>query len=82
MKIFATLLALLTAAAMAGAYAGIVWCEKHRPPTITIQRTTPAPAEAVMLIRCPVTLREIEEWRRTCRGRTRSDSIKPTERTP
>lgn len=60
-----------------GAYLGIEWYRREHPPTITIQRTVPAPASAVMLIRCPVTLHELDEWRRTCKGRARSDAVKP-----
>lgn len=65
-----------------GAGVGIEWYKDKHPPTIVIQRAAPPPARAAMLFTCPMSKRDIEQYAIFCRGRARSDAVKPTERTP
>lgn len=37
----------------------------------------PQPMQAAQILQCPVTPHSLAEYYRTCRGRVRSDSIKP-----
>lgn len=67
---------------MLGIAIGIEWYKRNHPPTITIQRAAPPPARAATLFTCPMSKRDIEQYAIFCRGRARSDAVKPTERTP